>query len=166
MVLIGKELVAKIPRMQDLGVIKRAVGWVRHYGFSEDKRRRILRNLRREGGVGVRANCLESRLFNAYPDLIVPIRFDMGRLGLMNVQDRADYFDLGHEERYEAFSGELGNMADLIFHTIREPNNFGVHEGRIKILDGGGEGLKRLLEMNRDAVERALHRMEEMAGIG
>ena len=165
-VFIGDELVAKTPRLKDARAPKYFIQRLLERGCSKKTLGFAIDLLRLESTVGITANRAEAQLFNDFPHLVVPIRFHLGRLGLINVQDKAEPFDLEYRTRHSIFTDELDRNVALIGHTIEGDDNFGIHDGRIKIVDGGGEGMTKVLHANRAGVERALRRMEEESGIG
>jgi hypothetical protein len=165
-VLIGEERVAKIPHPKNLSIIRKAIqGREKDFLLKKEARTRVLEIISMVAGIGIQANKREAKLFEDFPDLVVPIRFQINSLGLLNIQDKAEPFGISWEDRHKIFTDNIGRMVMSINHTIEGTGNFGVHEGKIKIVDGGDYGLEKILHTNRKAFERALSIMEEMINL-
>lgn len=98
---------------------------------------------------GIAANRREARLSGQLQDVVVPTRFSF--LGILNIQDTADqsrrvdvsfiwgeiYGQIGKEEMDRDFPP--------LSHAFAQPENYGFHEGRPKLLDYGEKRIGEFL---------------------
>jgi hypothetical protein len=97
---------------------------------------------RSESFAGIRANILEKRFSAKLGDLVVPTRFSL--FGLINVMDAAapSGIPAGLIAKTMPFSPLEGYQVD-------SADNFGIHGGRLKLLNYGGIGLISYLIGNK-----------------
>ena len=109
-------------------------------------------------------NWREWRLSKEIAGTVVPTRFSI--FGIINLQDTAPNVDsLEYGDVYIALSKIIDK--DLVFkhggHTLPESENFGMHDGKLKIRDYGELGLDVLLKNYGKQLQQALD--ETMAKI-
>ena len=123
----------------------------KHFSFSSEMLRGWFENLR------------EWRLSQEFTDIVVPTRFSI--FGLLNIQDTAKDVEMEYAEIGPALRGKIPDkvMLNNGQHTITGSDNFGWHDGKLKIRDYGELGLDFLLENYRDELREAL--AETMAKI-
>jgi len=155
--IIGERSTLKLPRLQ----IQATIAWIRH----SIKRGRLREYLTGSGRVpslsphllgGILANKREWRLSRKTTDILVPTRFSI--FGLMNIQDTAE--DVEFPEAAVAVK-LYGSMPDEVLfeqhgHTFQGSDNFGIHDGRLKLLDYGGVGLESVINQYEEVIAEAL----------
>ena len=102
---------------------------------------------------GIRENIRERVLSKTELDFLVPTRLSI--LGLINFQDTATATDSKDDEIYEAFFRKLTQLPNFKDedekmlraggHTLPQAKNYGIHDGKVKLLDYGEVGLDKLL---------------------
>lgn len=106
---------------------------------------------------GIVANRTEGYLAQEYPDAVVPTRRLLG--GLANVQPSVEIVEPDSREVYRIFIALFGQYAVKLHlgHSLEpEGHNLGIHDGVVKFVDAGSDGLKHLLTTNPEKVHKAL----------
>lgn len=99
---------------------------------------------------GICENIREAFYTRALGELVVPTRLSL--LGLMNIQDTAEDIEYEPDALFERMKGVLGNDIGGTSHTFNRPNNFGVHDGRVKLRDYGNVGIGAKVLAHQDAM--------------
>lgn len=110
---------------------------------------------------GYLQNLREARLSPLLGDLVVPTRLTVA--GFVNVQETAQ--PLNHvrdEDIRQILSKRIGNASKVDPHSFHEHRNYGWHEGKVKLLDYGGQKIVQIIKTHRAGIEKALHDMMEM----
>ena len=86
---------------------------------------------------GICENRREARFSKILGDIVVPTRFSF--LGIFNVQETAGPHNL--DGIHDIFMGLVGRIGAVQKdrHTFAHGNNFGIHDGRLKIIDYGSK---------------------------
>ena len=119
---------------------------------------------------GIMENIREAKVSRDLPELVVPTRLSIA--GVFNVQDLAATLppcittsaDILRKFFY-IFREELNITRDELptcAHTLRNMNNFGLHDGQVKFVDYGSSRLIPDLYKNPTGFKHALQRMTEM----
>jgi hypothetical protein len=106
---------------------------------------------------GVTANRTEAQLASEYPDAIIPTTALLG--GLANLQPTVETIEPDNLEIHRLFIDLLGQRAVKLHlgHTLEpEKYNLGRHNGRVKFIDAGSDGLRHLLSAEPDKIHQAL----------
>lgn len=112
---------------------------------------------RSESFAGIRANILEKRFSARLGDIVVPTRFSL--FGLINVIDHASSLLVP-----DNILAEKHPFAPLSGHPINSADNFGYHNGKMKLLNYGGMGLITYLLENRQVFRKQLDALEHDLG--
>lgn len=161
-VFVGRNHVAKIPRVSPIkfskeatgalqyGGLKYAIDYLRHYKPDQmGLQRWILR--------GRYENMREHRLAATYPEVIAPTRTV---LGLCNIQPKLSPLALNANAIWSTFVQELGGQTPVLGHMMEDATNFGKdNQGNVLFVDGGSRGLDRLLPEKQVAITKALARV-------
>jgi hypothetical protein len=154
--LVGDKLTVKVPMFN----VRRLIGDVRKALQSKWALKEFFSGAERAGTLsfflrGLKENLREASLSKELADLVIPTRLSI--LGIINIQDSASEILSPEDNIYSAFWKKLINSIDreefknnerIIRrgpHTLEQPDNFGLHGGRIKLLDYGEKGLDDLL---------------------
>lgn len=107
---------------------------------------------------GVLQNRREAQLSSELEDIVVPTRISI--FGLLNIQNTAPTPSASLEEigikMIIASNGDA--MRDL--HTFCQSENYGVHNGEIKLRDYGSPRLAPILRKHSNAIREALAELE------
>lgn len=85
---------------------------------------------------GVSENLREFRTSKTLGDIVVPTRFSF--LGIFNIQETAKLHNLSQRLLWVEQCSKIGDELWKDPHTLSSPENYGIHEGRLKIIDYGG----------------------------
>jgi hypothetical protein len=171
-VIVGKKLVAKVakPTWHDKQKVKdQLLSWIKGLRIPKERRGRweqlkayflggeqdvsLFGHLCR----GILENLRERALSSQLADTAVPTRLSL--LGIMNIQDVAQDVDFDTERFTDILSEKLPSSTLVNFgigHTVKRPENFGVHNRELKLRDYGGRGLRRFLKEYRAEFAEAL----------
>ena len=103
---------------------------------------------------GIVANQREYRLAKQDTAVVVPTISILK--GLVNVQLTASPTNLGSAHVHAAFTEQLGPEITTLGHMLEDTGNLGIVAGAVVFVDGGSQGLERLMETRPDSVARAL----------
>ncbi len=105
--------------------------------------------------AGFSENRVEARSSGALGDVVVPTVFSF--LGIFNVQRTAQEHSVPCQEIADALGSVLAK-ADLFEegHTFFAAENYGLHGGKLKLLDYGRERAVQIVLGKRDAVRQVL----------
>jgi hypothetical protein len=101
---------------------------------------------------GVAANRREQRL--SEQGVVIPTVSILG--GLVNIQHTVPSTGLDFDAVRAAFIEHVGQKVATVGHMLEDMNNFGVLDGQVKFVDGGSEGLERVMETHPERIENAL----------
>ena len=104
---------------------------------------------RAESLEGIRANILEKRFSSKLGDIVVPTRFSL--FGVVNVMDAAAPSGIP-----ASLIAKTRPFSPLDGHPVNSADNFGIHNGRLKLLNYGGIGLISYIMWNKDIFRRQL----------
>ena len=142
---LGEGHVLKIPKSNPVKAWMELVGLFKRGGIEPVKR------IIEHGGAGVyhspqwylfrgiEANRLESKLAKSHPDIVVRSKRILG--GLAVIQERVKSLPESADLQ-SVFAKYLGWG---LGHLIDQPGNFGIVQGKVKIVDGGDEKLAEAL---------------------
>jgi len=110
---------------------------------------------------GLFANQREGRHWHELRDIVVPTRSLLG--GLLAIQPTTADIAFSKGEPWNAMSERL---YEEIFdangqHTLQNPRNYGMHEGKVRIRDFGGLGIPQLLMKYQETFHAALAQLTE-----
>ena len=87
---------------------------------------------------GISENRREYRTSKALGDIVVPTRFSF--LGILNIQETAEPHNLTPKSLWVGLRAKIGDGLKFTdAHTFSEPDNYGIHKGKLKLIDYGGE---------------------------
>lgn len=155
--IVGERTTLKLPRLQILTNIRcirdsLKRGWLREYLTQDERHASLSRHLL----GGLLANRREWHLSKKETEILVPTRFSI--FGLLNIQDTATDIEM----TMTAIAIKLRRKIpdEILFtqhgHTFQGSDNFGVHEGRLKLRDYGELGLEATIEKYEEVIAQAL----------
>lgn len=164
----GKNLTCKIPffppdRLKlipgDLRLMKQMYGWkglADYFTDTED-----LTSFQQRFMAGWLANIREALWSRRLGDAVVPTHFSLG--GFLNIQSSAEKCNgLDQGILRKVIKAEIG--APLDAHTFFSPENYGIHDENVKLLDYGYQGVGDSILKYRDAFKRALAVLTSLTG--
>jgi hypothetical protein len=106
-------------------------------------------------------NWREAQYSETLGEIAVPTRFSF--LGIFNIQDTAQPHDLQDRDLWVEFATNVGEDLWTDPHTFStEVDNFGVHMGRLKLIDYGGRETIPLLLEHRARFLESLSRLTRL----
>lgn len=112
---------------------------------------------------GIKANRTEARLASQHPDAVIPTMTILG--GLANIQPTVEVAEPNNLEVHRLFIDQLGQRAVKLHldHTLEpEKHNLGWHNGQVKFIDAGSDGLDHLLSTKSAAILSVLGALGEI----
>lgn len=137
----------------DLKGFKGIINWLTR---SEDSMWGIKRLLVR----GSAQNLRELRLSRKLKSILVPTRASI--LGLLNVQDKALPVNLEMEDLIKILEKYVGEDIWKDSHTFCNPDNYGIHDNKVKLRDYGGKNAQSVLIEHREDLRNAFQAMQEL----
>ena len=99
------------------------------------------------------ANVREALWSRSLGDTVVPTHFSLA--GLLNIQSTAEGANFDIATLRQAVKAEIqDHITDA--HTFLSPDNYGRHNGQVKLLDYGSRGAGDFVEKHRIAFRKAL----------
>lgn len=153
--LIGEEHVAKVPRMptiRELKTLKNGYYWLKK---GRPDMFKIWLNMSEDSNVGPRSfltrgymqNVREASLSSKLGELAVPTRLSIA--GLLNIQDFSADLSLDEKQLVAVLQKTLPMDLHVDTHSFYNPQNYGWHEGTVKLRDYGGESISEMLMDHR-----------------
>ena len=153
-----------MPKMyiRDRDILK-LIQWFRHPSNVKASLKWIL-------SVGWKENRREAKLTNDFSNIVVPTRHSLGG-GAVNIMDAVPIVrsvsDIERENIAHIYGkyGLSGAQRPEMEHPFFSTANYGVHDGRVKMVDYGDEYVEKLLVTERRSIEMALAEIGERVGL-
>jgi len=99
-----------------------------------------------------------------FRDIVVPTRFSL--FGIINIMDTAQEIGDFSEEETDAIINCFDHKdIKYIEHTVIMARNYGVHKGKLKLLDCGSRVTIKALSVQRDEFRKVLDTIEQIRGL-
>lgn len=107
---------------------------------------------------GFNQNLREGRLSRKLKDIVVPTLTSI--FGLLNIQEKASPVDLEIDDVTKTLEKYVGDDIWQDSHTFCHPDNYGIHEGKVKLRDYGGQSAQSILVNHREDLRNAFQAMQ------
>lgn len=116
---------------------------------------------------GLFANLLEMSLSTEYSDLAVPVVLSTGDVNMYKTVPTLNVHSITHEKIAMTLlhHGININKYPEIDHPLFSPENYGIHEGCVKLVDYGDEVVAELFTKERTAMQSALRDIGKHIGL-
>jgi hypothetical protein len=105
-------------------------------------------------GKGVFANLVEAFMGVVAKDVVVPTRLSLA--GLVNIQEKAEPSTLPKSDLRRILNTYFDEELLEEIHGFNNPSNYGVHDGKLKLIDCGSLSLARIVLKKRRELRNAL----------
>lgn len=94
-------------------------------------------------------------------EIVVPTKSSLF-MGLINKQEVADGCDLSDAEVWRMVSRHVGQVAFKDGHTLNNSENYGIHDGKVKLRDYGSTRLYKIILENQQQFRNAFQALNEI----
>lgn len=166
---VGEKYTVKIPEIKlAIATLRFGIKCYRHGGWQSFRRwlsqeEEAILSLR--GGLrGIFENLREILSSNDLEGIVVPTRLSIGLINIMPTAEPVESVGIDDENMYERIfkilMDEVGyDIVKQDRHGFANPNNYGVSNGEVRLLDYGGRKANSILLKHREAFRRALVRI-------
>ena len=105
-------------------------------------------------GKGVYANLIEAFMGLVAKEVVVPTRLSLA--GLLNVQEKAEQAKITSDDIENTMKVYLDNEPLSDMHGYLDPDNYGIHDGKMKMIDCGSLAVAKIIMKRRHDFRSAL----------